>query len=143
VIFFTWVPSSPGPDLVNDKPPFGLLQFIVSEVENALLELNSSNGLGSNGALPLILKNCASAFALPLCMLFNRSLATCIFPDRWKLLLVTPIFKSGRRNDISNYPITVSITVGYCQVIRIAGVQGHVLGSEGLSRGLSTWFCKR
>jgi hypothetical protein len=24
-----WAPSSPGPDLVNDKPPVGLLQFTV------------------------------------------------------------------------------------------------------------------
>jgi hypothetical protein len=39
----------------------------------------------------------------PLHMLFNRSLATCIFPDRWKFSFVTNIFKSGRRNDISNY----------------------------------------
>jgi hypothetical protein len=36
-------------------------------------------------------------------MLFNRSLATCFFPDRWKLSFVTPICKSGRRNDLSNY----------------------------------------
>jgi hypothetical protein len=28
-------------------------------------------------------------------------LVTCIFPDRWKLSFVTPIFKSG--NDLSNY----------------------------------------
>jgi hypothetical protein len=38
-----------------------------------------------------------------ICILFNRSLATCIFPDRRKLSFVTHIFKSGKRNDISNY----------------------------------------
>jgi hypothetical protein len=36
-------------------------------------------------------------------MLFNRSLATSIFPDIWSFLFVISIFKSGRRNDILNY----------------------------------------
>jgi hypothetical protein len=40
----SWVPLSPKPDLVNDEPPFGSLQFTVSEVENALLELDSNKG---------------------------------------------------------------------------------------------------
>jgi hypothetical protein len=90
-----------------DDPWFGLLQFIVSEVENALLELDRREGPDPNGVPPLILKNCASAFTLPLCMLFNRSLVTCIFSDRWKLLFVTPIFKSGRSTMI--YRITVAL----------------------------------
>jgi hypothetical protein len=43
----SWVPSSPGLDLVNDEPPFGSLQFTVSTtVEIVLLELDSSKGLG-------------------------------------------------------------------------------------------------
>jgi hypothetical protein len=36
-------------------------------------------------------------------MLFNSSLETCILPNRWKLSFVSLIFRSGRRNDISNY----------------------------------------
>jgi hypothetical protein len=77
-----WAPSSPGLDLVNDKPPVGLLQFTVSEVENALLELDSSKSPSYDDVPPLILKNCPCAFGLSLCMYFNRSLATCIFFDR-------------------------------------------------------------
>jgi hypothetical protein len=50
---------------------------------------------------------------LPLCLLFNRSLASCVFPDRWKLSFVTPILKSGQRNDVSNYRgISIMWTVG-------------------------------
>jgi hypothetical protein len=69
--------------------------FTVSEVWNALLDLESNKGPSPNGVPPLILKSCASSFALPLCLLFNRSLASCIFPDRWKLSFVTPILASG------------------------------------------------
>jgi hypothetical protein len=99
---------------VNDEPPFGSLQFTVLEVENTLLELDDTKGPGPDGVPPLILKNFASGFALPLCMLFNRSLATCIFPDRWKISFVTPIFKSGRRNDISNCRLLPSYSNCWC-----------------------------
>jgi hypothetical protein len=54
--------------------------FTVSEVENTLLELDSSKGPGPVGGPPLIEKNC----------------------EKLKLSFVTPIFKSRRRNDISN-----------------------------------------
>jgi hypothetical protein len=29
-----WVPSDPGPDLVQDDPPFGALEFTVDEVQS-------------------------------------------------------------------------------------------------------------
>jgi hypothetical protein len=58
----------------------------------------------------LILKNFTSAFALPLYLLFNRSLATCVDPDRWKLSFVTPFL---RVDDVSNYRcIAILSTVG-------------------------------
>jgi hypothetical protein len=85
------VPSDPGRDDVSDESP-----FVVLEVLNALLDLDSNKGQGSDGIPPLILKNCALAFALPLCLLFNRSLASCVFPDyiRWKVetLVCYPYF---------------------------------------------------
>jgi hypothetical protein len=77
-----WVPSNLGPDYVSDESHFGPLQFTVLEKLNALLDLDSNTGLGPDGFPPLILKSCASAFALPLCLLFNRALAFCVFPNR-------------------------------------------------------------
>jgi hypothetical protein len=65
------MPSDPGPDLVQDDPPFGALQFTVDEVQSVLLELDVSKVAG-----PMILKKCASTFASPHCLLFNRSLST-------------------------------------------------------------------
>jgi hypothetical protein len=97
------VPSDPGPDDVSDEPHFGSLWLTVLEVLNSLLDFDSNKGPGLGGFPPLILKNCASTIALPLCLLFNRSLASCVFLDRWKLSFVISIFKSGKRNDVSNY----------------------------------------
>jgi hypothetical protein len=61
-----------GPDLVNDEPLFESVHITVSEVDEALLELDSSKGPGLDSVPKLILNNCAFAFRL--CMLFNRSI---------------------------------------------------------------------
>jgi hypothetical protein len=104
------VPSDPGPDLVLDDPPFGALHFTVDEVERVLLELDVSKVTGPDGIPPFILKNCASAFARPLSLLFNRSLTTCVFPDRWKLSYVTSIFEKGRRNNVEDYRVVAILS---------------------------------
>jgi hypothetical protein len=91
------------PDLVQGDPPFGALQFILDEVQSVLLELDVSKGAGPDGIPPLFLKNCASDFARPLSLLFNRSIPICVFPDRWKLSYETPIFKKSRRNIVEDY----------------------------------------
>jgi hypothetical protein len=98
-----WVPSDPRPDLVRDDPPFGALQFTVDEVQSVSLELDVSKGASLDGIPPLILKNCASAFAHSFSLFFNRSLSTCVFSDRWKLSYLTPIFKKGRRNNVEDF----------------------------------------
>jgi hypothetical protein len=113
-----WVPSSPGLDLVNDEPPFGSLWFTVSEVDNALLDSSKAPGSGNHCFLNIVLLDLHCLF-----ICFSTSLATCIFPDRWQLSFVTPIFKSG----ISQWHIELAWhcdILGYCQVVRIAGVQG-------------------
>jgi hypothetical protein len=104
------VPSDPGPHLVQDDPPFGALQFTVDEVQSVLLGLDISKGAGPDRIPPLILKNCASAFAHPLSLLFNRSLSTCVFPEIWKLSYVTPIFKKGRRNNVEDYRVVAILS---------------------------------
>jgi hypothetical protein len=85
-----WVPSDPELDLVQDDSHFGALKLTVDEVQSILLGLDVSNGMGSDGMPPLFLKKCASDFVHPLSLLLNRSLSTCVFPDRWKLSYVTP-----------------------------------------------------
>jgi hypothetical protein len=79
-LLFTELEKGPGSpsDLVQDYSPFGALQFTVNEVQSVLLELDVRKGASPHG-IPLILKNCAFAFALPLFLLFNRSFSTFVF----------------------------------------------------------------
>jgi hypothetical protein len=41
--------------------------------------------------------------AKPLSLFFNRSMGTSVFPDRWKVSYVSPIFKKGWRNNLEDY----------------------------------------
>jgi hypothetical protein len=66
--------ADPRPDLVQDDSPFGALQFTVDEVKSVLLELVVSKSAGSD-SIPTF---------IPLSLLFNRSLSTCVFPTGGK-----------------------------------------------------------
>lgn len=64
-----------------------------------------------DGLSSFLLKNC-SAFAYPLLLIFNKSLERGEFIDAWKVTHITPTFKSGNKNNISNYrPISKLSTV--------------------------------
>jgi hypothetical protein len=82
------MPFDPDPEHVLDNPPF----------ESVLQDLNVIKGFYPDGIPQIILKNCASPFAKPLYLLFNRSMETSVFPGRWKVSYVTPVFKKFSRN---------------------------------------------
>jgi Reverse transcriptase (RNA-dependent DNA polymerase). len=47
--------------------------------------------------------------AAPLTFIFNKSLDSGKFPDRWKLSYLSPIFKSGDKSGVKNYhPVCIS-----------------------------------
>ena len=48
------------------------------------------------------------AISNSLCLIFNRSISTGIFPDEWKCAKVLPLFKQGCRSELNNYrPISI------------------------------------
>jgi hypothetical protein len=59
--------------------PFDTLKFTITEVESALFDLDDGKGPRDDGVPPFVLKNYACAYAVPLLMIFNRSLATSLF----------------------------------------------------------------
>lgn len=73
------------------------------EILTAILKLNSNKGPGPDEMHPSFLINCANQISIPLLHIFNLSLNSGIFPQNWKYSFLTPIFKSGNRNDIQNY----------------------------------------
>ena len=58
---------------------------------------------GPDGVPINLVKDAAKSVARPLMVTFNVSLAKGIVSIVWKLAQITPLFKSGARNEKNNY----------------------------------------
>uniref|UniRef100_A0A1Y1KXC2 Reverse transcriptase domain-containing protein n=1 Tax=Photinus pyralis TaxID=7054 RepID=A0A1Y1KXC2_PHOPY len=92
----------------NNVPIIHIESVTVDEVSTAIKNLKNGNISGPDLIPAFFIKDCAAVFAEPLTRIFNLALATNVFPDSWKNANVTPVFKSGDSNDVSNYrPISI------------------------------------
>ena len=100
--FFKWLPQI-------DRPgKFKLRKITVSEVRKALKELKSKKATGVDGIPSRLLKNGSDAMASPLSVIFNLTIQQNVIPAEWKKAKVTPLHKSGTKDDPRNYrPISV------------------------------------
>ena len=73
------------------------------EVYDMIISLDTSKANGSNGIFGRILKDMAHSITPILTRLFNMSIESGIFPDKWKLSSVVPIPKGSDHSNLSNY----------------------------------------
>ena len=71
----------------------------VLKIVNASPNKTSMDHSGINFAL---LKECISVIVKPVCHIANSSLEMGIFPERMKIVKVIPIFKSGKKDSLTN-----------------------------------------
>lgn len=81
----------------------GSLVLCQNEIEEALLNLDLNKSEGPDKIPPFLLRKCAIALAQPLTNIFNISLATGQFLKTWKISFLSPIFKSGSKQEVTNY----------------------------------------
>ena len=72
-------------------------------VELKLRGLKTFSSPGPDGIHPMLLKKCASILNTPLSLIYNESMTSGRLPDDWKQTNITPIFKSGKKNEPTNY----------------------------------------
>ena len=78
------------------------------EVETVLSKLKVSKSSGQDKIQVKILKDSSDICVSYLTYIYNCSLLSGIFPDDWKLAKVSPIYKSGNKQECGNYrPISV------------------------------------
>jgi hypothetical protein len=65
---------------------------------------------------PLLLKNCADSFDVPITLIFRGSLSSSQLPIQFRLANVTPLFKKGDKSVSSNYR-PVSLTSIPCNIM--------------------------
>ena len=79
-----------------------------NEIEEVIQTLLPNKAVGEDLIGHRVLKNIKSTISKPLCMLYNKSLSECSFPDPWKSAIVMPLFKKGDSHKASNYrPISL------------------------------------
>ena len=92
----------------NQTAPFTINY---NDIVKAVEQLNNKGGFGSDGIPNVFIKNCVYSLLEPLMLIFNDSLSSNVFPNIWKQSLITPVFKNGNKQNISNYrPISIICT---------------------------------
>ena len=108
-------------DKITSKPDDDCLYYITPEsnamtfntinetyIYNAIKNLKNGKAAGPDKIPTTIIKDVGDIITKPLTMIFNSSLMNGVFPDIWKIVRITPIFKSGAKNDVNNYrPMSV------------------------------------
>ena len=71
---------------------------------------------GPDRIFPRTVVNLKDHLAIPLTIIFNKSLKEGVVPEDWRLANVTPIFKKGSKTDPANYR-PVSLTSVICRAL--------------------------
>lgn len=82
---------------------FSLSPFTTSEVLGALSNMNSRCSTGEDNLDPFLLKLSAPYIAEEITYIFNLSISSATFPQLWKMAHVSPLHKSGAKDDLNNY----------------------------------------
>ena len=108
------IPEKPNPLLSNEYElgnavrNFSFKAVSENDVTKVMKKMKTSHGSGCDGIASFFIKIALPLISGSLCDLFNLSLFSGKFPTDWKIARVAPIYKSGARDDCSNYrPISV------------------------------------
>jgi hypothetical protein len=101
----TFVNTNPNmPETICDGAlDISSISFDSDDILKKLKSIDLNKGPGPDGIPPLFIKNCAESLAGALCLLFKQSLREGVFPTLWKRSYITPIHKSGSKQDVQNY----------------------------------------
>ena len=105
----------PEPETQTIHFPMPEIEITEEKVKKKLLNLRKDSSPGPDGISPRTLIEFADELAHPLFLIIKKSYETGEVPKEWKQANVTPIYKKGSKNDVSNYR-PVSLTSVPCRV---------------------------
>ena len=119
--------SIPTPDQMFD-PSLGapLMSVVITpKMVGEKIAVLKSGSSGPDKIGPRTLRELSAQLAIPIALIFNKSLAECVVPTDWKLSNVTSIFKKGDKTDASNYR-PISLTCLICRMFESI-LRDHIL----------------
>lgn len=105
----------PEPESQTIHFPMPEIEITEEKVKKKLINLRKDSSPGPDGISPRTLVEFAEELARPLYLIIKKSYETGEVPQQWKQAHVTPIYKKGVKNDVSNYR-PVSLTSVPCRV---------------------------
>ena len=86
----------------TEETVFQFKQVNERTVLKYIQNLKQGKSAGPDKIPTAILKDAAEFLCKPLTMIFNSSLRLGTFADRWKIVRITPIYKSSAKDDTNN-----------------------------------------
>ncbi len=90
-------------------PKIPSLKITEVDVYELLKSLDTSKATGPDNISNALLKKCSLSLAKPLCLIFNLSLKTGVYPKKWKSAHVIPIFKNKGDNKNCDFYRPISL----------------------------------
>ena len=90
--------------------------FTVEDIITKLYKLKPDKSPGIDQIHPHVLKECREKIAVPLFIIFKKSMEEGYTPEDWRQARVTPIFKKGSKRQACNYR-PVSLTSIPCKIM--------------------------
>jgi hypothetical protein len=109
----------------NIQQPLEDLNIETTKIKKLLDKLKPDKSPGLDGLHPRFLKELSESLAVPLRILFTKSIQQKQIPKDWKMASVTPIFKKGKKCLASNYR-PVSLTSIVCKTMEKI-VRDHII----------------
>lgn len=105
---------------INSRDDHGYLNVTITPeiVRQVLRRMDLSKGVSSDKMAPLFLRECADVLAEPLSSIYSKSLSDVHYPELWKTGHLTPIYKQGKKADITNYR-GVCVSPNFAKVFEI------------------------
>lgn len=92
-------------NITNETQDFSVSMETIAKVisDVNIFKTNSPDGIPG-----IFFKHTSDLIKIPLHILFNMSIRSMTYPDKWKISFVSPIFKSGDNTNVENYrPISI------------------------------------
>ena len=109
---FLYHPEANGSSIGTCNSTFTIAPITSEFVSKYIIQLNSNKATGLDKISARMIKDAATVITPSITKLFNLSIQETIFPTIWKTARIIPIYKSGDKQDPTNYrPISILPTI--------------------------------